>query len=256
MTLPGGRRLFIATTTVVLFSFFLFASGITSRAAMPNGISKTKLVFESGGRRISMERFQSNRVPRLRAVIVLHGAGGTILDGPEMRRVAESLATSGHPTYLVYYFDRTGTIVGLDAGMQKNFDTWLATVRDAIVAVQKDCGNVESVGIYGYSLGGFLALAVASDNSRVGAVLDHAGGIWNGKTERIRNMPPVLVMHGERDERVPFAKYAKPLVALLRNRGVKVETRYFTDEGHGFSAAARKTVREDAVKFFGRQLQR
>ncbi len=228
----------------------------TARARANEDSATTSLFFQSGGARIQMERFQPAAGATLPAIVILHGAGGTLFDGPEMRRVAQSLAASGHPTYLVHYFDRTGTIVGLDAGMQKNFDTWLATVRDAIVAVQKDCGNVESVGIYGYSLGGFLALAVASGNSRVGAVLDHAGGIWNGKTERIRNMPPVLVMHGERDERVPFAKYAKPLVALLRNRGVKVETRYFTDEGHGFSAAARKTVREDAVKFFGRQLQR
>lgn len=234
--------------------FFLFA-GVVASAAQTLEPSRTRVFFKSGDERIAMEQFEPVGAAKLPPVIVLHGAGGTIFDGPEMRRVAIALAASGHPAYLVHYFERTGTIFGLDAGMQKNFETWLATVRDAINSVQQRTGQSSRVGIYGYSLGGFLAIAAASNNARVGAVVEHAGGIWNGKTARIGRMPPVLCLHGRDDMRVPFAKYAEPLAAVLRARGAKVETDYFAGEGHAFSAAAMKRVREDAVAFFRRQLR-
>jgi dienelactone hydrolase len=189
------------------------------------------------------------------AILVLHGAGGTLLDGPEMRRVARQLAEAGNTVYLVHYFNRTGTVFGFDAGMQQNFSAWLATVRDCIKFAQQD-SNEPSVGIYGYSLGGFLALAAASDNPMVGAVVEHAGGIWNGQAKRIKHMPPVLVVHGEGDQRVPFQKYAQPLVAVLRERGATPTVRFFPGEGHVFTASAMAIVRAKAVEFFRQLLGR
>jgi dienelactone hydrolase len=176
--------------------------------------------------------------------------------GPDMRRVARQLAESGHTVYLLHYFNRTGTIFGFDAGMQKNFASWLETVRDAIKFVRYDSANRSPVGIYGYSLGGFLAVAAASDNPGVGAIVEHAGGIWNGKTESIGRMPPVLMVHGEGDTRVPFQKYAKQLVAVLRQRGGILKTRFFPGEGHVFSAGAMTQVRAATVEFFREHLPR
>ena len=95
-----------------------------------------------------------------------------------------------------------------------------------------------------------------SDNPAVGAVVEHAGGIWNGETERIRHMPPVLVVHGEGDRRVPFQKYAQPLVAVLRERGATSKVRFFPEEGHVFTTSAMSSVRDAAVEFFRRHLGR
>ena len=72
----------------------------------------------------------------------------------------------------------------------------------------------------------------------------------------IRKMPPVLMVHGERDGRVPFEQYAKPLVPVLRLRAATLETRFFPEEGHVFTPAAMKEVREDAAQFFRRHLRR
>lgn len=171
-----------------------------------------------------------------------------------MRRIAQQLAESGYAVYLLHYFNRTGTIFGFDAGMQKNFSPWLETVRDSIKFVRQDNADDAPVGIYGYSLGAFLALAAASNNSRVGAVVEHAGGIWNGKTERIGQMPPVLVVHGEGDSRVPFQKYARPLTDVLRQRGATFKTLFFPGEGHVFHAQAMVEVRAAALAFFREHL--
>jgi dienelactone hydrolase len=246
------RRCLLATASLVL-SFWpcIMISAVEASHPIASRIS-----VQSDGHRIRVDKYATTRTGKHPAILVLHGAGGTLLDGPEMRRVARQLADAGNTVYLVHYFNRTGTIVALDAGMQKNFPAWLATVRDCIRFAQQDSTNPSPVGIYGYSLGGFLALAAASDNPAVGAVVEHAGGIWNGKTERIKHMPPVLVVHGEEDRRVPFQKYATPLVAVLRERGATPTVRFFPGEGHVFTTVAMSSVRAAAVEFFHQHLGR
>ncbi len=179
-----------------------------------------------------------------------------IFDGPEMRRVARSLAAKGNDVYVVHYFESTGTLFARIAVMEKNFETWLATVRGSIVAVQKLRGDSAPVGIYGYSLGGFLSLIASSDNQRVAAVIEHAGGAWNGRMDRIGKLPAVLMIHGEADTRVPVAKYAKPLIPVLRRRAASLQTRFFPGEGHVFTQAAMGKVCEEAAIFFRQNLAR
>ena len=216
----------------------------------------SKSSIRAGGGDIGVTVFEPIERARKPAILVLHGAGGMLFDGPEMRRVSRHLAAEGHPVYMLHYFNSTGTVAALDSAMQKHFGTWRSTVIEATAEIQKLRGDAAPVGIYGYSLGAFLALFAASDNPRVGAVVEHAGGVWNGKIDRIGKMPPVLMVHGERDARVPFEKYAKPLVPEMRRRSPKVETRFFPAEAHVFTPAAMQTVRGDAARFFDRSLRK
>ena len=236
----------------------LIALLAVASTAMPaqSAITASTVTLRTPGGAIRAEVFEAPGTARRPVVVVLHGAGGTLFDGPEMRRVSRHLAESGNAVYLVHYFNRTATLFARDRTMQRNFGAWRETVRDSIVAIQELRGDTAPVGIYGYSLGAFLALFTASDNPRVGAVVEHAGGVWNGKADRIRKMPPVLMVHGERDARVSFEKYAKPLVPLLRSRGAPVATRFFPAEGHVFTQDAMVKVRQDAAIFFRQHLGR
>src|ERR1700730_994928 len=143
-------------------------------AAESNHLIVSKISTQSGGHRIYIDKYATSRNGKPPAILVLHGAGGTLLDGPEMRRVARRLAEAGNSVYLVHYFNRTGSILGCDSGIQENFAACLATVRDCIKFAQQVSANSSHAGIYGYSLGGFLALSAASDNPAVGAVVEHA----------------------------------------------------------------------------------
>lgn len=225
-------------------------------AAESNHLIVSRISTQSDGHRIRIDKYAASRSGKHPAILVLHGAGGTLLDGPEMRRVASRLAAAGNNVYLIHYFNRTGTIFGFDSNMQRNFAVWLATVRDCIRFAQQDNADLSPVGIYGYSLGGFLALSAASDNTAVGAVVEHAGGIWNGNTDLIKHMPPVLIIHGEGDRRVPFQKYAQPLASVLRKRGAAFKTQFLRGEGHVFTSGAMSKVRDDAAEFFRRHLGR
>ncbi len=245
-------RVFLFLTALLLGMFCLAASGLGAEPTL--AVSTIRLQLPHGN--VKAEVFEQTGKQRRPVVLVLHGAGGTLLDGPEMRRVARALAADGNAVYLLHYFDSTGTLVGLDSTMQRNFRTWLATVRDSILAVQKTRGDSAPVGIYGYSLGAFLALFAASDNAHVGAVVEQAGGAWNGKMEMIHRMPPVLMVHGRRDARVPFEQYAAPLLPVLRRRAPAVETLFFADEGHGFTPAGMVQVRTATANFFRRHLPR
>jgi carboxymethylenebutenolidase len=109
--------------------------------------------------------------------------------------------------------------------------------------------------VYGFSLGGFLALAVASNNPHVGAVVEQSGGIASEELPNIGRMPPLLLVHGGRDKWVPFKEYAEPLVNTLQEHRVKFETCFFPREGHKFKPAALEETRARAIAFFDRYLQ-
>ena len=229
-----------------IWLFPSWVAGADATSARP-----TTLYFESGSRKIRADRYAPVGPSTHRAVIVLYGAGGMVFDGPSMKRVARALADVGDAVYLFHYYNRTGTIVALDSTMRAHFSEWLATLRDGIRWVH---GREEKkpVGIYGYSLGGFLAIAAASNNPLVGAVAEQAGGIWGEDQERVGKMPPVLMVHGLEDKRVPFEKFAKPLLSVLRKRGGHVETEFVPGEGHVFTEVAMAMVRPKVAKFFRR----
>jgi dienelactone hydrolase len=218
-------------------------------------VSKVSIRTQAGP--ITATVFEPNEKAPRPTILVLHGAGGTIFDGAEMRRMSRHLASEGNAVYLLHYFNSTGTPFALRGEtMGRHFATWRRTVVDAIVEIQALRGDRSPVGIYGYSLGGFLAVFSASDNPRVGAIVEHAGGVWNDKLDRLGKLPPVLMIHGERDGRVPFAQYAAPAVPELRKRSPRVETLFFPDEGHGFTRAAMQKVRSATAAFFARWLRR
>ena len=226
----------------------------SAASAAEANASPAALYFESGNKKIRADRYEPVGRPSHRSVIVLYGAGGMVFDGPSMKRVARALAEAGDTVYLLHYYNRTGTIVALDSTMRRHWAEWLETLRDGIAWVHEREGK-RPVGIYGYSLGGFLAIAAASDNPLVGAVTEQAGGIWGEDEKRVGKMPPVLMVHGIEDKRVPFEKFAKPLLRVLRKRGGHVKTEFVPGEGHVFSKPAMARVRPKMAGFFARELR-
>lgn len=208
--------------------------------------------FVSGGDRINVDVFGPSKVAR--SVIVLHGAGGMMFDGGQMKALARDLAAGGTTVYVVNYFNKTNDWFQLgDEGLIAGFSTWLGVVDDAVAWVSELNGG-KTLGIYGYSLGGFLAVSQAAGDARVGAVVEQSGGIWDQFGGVDEKLPPVLIVHGTDDERVSFELNKPRITKLAAKHGTTVEVMAMVGEQHRLSEAAQVRANAAAVEFFERCL--
>jgi dienelactone hydrolase len=229
--------------------------GMLAIGEMRAAVDVSREYFQSGGERIAVDVFSPREGGVKRAVLVLPGAGGMLFDGPQMKRVARGLAEAGNTACVVHYFNRTKSIIAWnDEVMIRNFATWMQAVSDAVDWVSDEHANGGPVGVFGYSLGGFLAVAVGSSNDRVGSVVEQSGGIWDRFYEPVDPLPPVLVIHGRKDERVDFEKNVSGLKRVAQRDRSPLRMLVFETETHRFSASAMRRVVDAAVGFFAETL--
>lgn len=149
---------------------------------------------------IVVERFAMALPGRRPAVILLYGASG-LTGGPEtLREYARKLARAGYVVFLPHYFDATESLTAGDLPVPRNrFERWYQALEDGIsfVGHQPEV-DAHRIGLVGLSLGAYLALWDASQDSRVKAVVEYYGSInmFLGPAHR---MPPTLILHGSKD---------------------------------------------------------
>ena len=203
------------------------------------------------------------RAGRHPALLLLHGSGGSV--SYWMDRFAPTLGNFGVAAYAPHYFDKTGTQRAtaetiLDG---KHFAAWLTAIRDAVSYIAaRPSVDPQRIGLLGISLGAYLGLALAAEDSRVDsrthsrirAVVELSGGIpvgWEGRVTAA--MPPVLIIHGVQDRVVPVAEAYK-LQSLLERNQVPHQTEILSNESHWFSAAAQPKLLMSCTSFLGRYL--
>jgi carboxymethylenebutenolidase len=156
--------------------------------------------FTSGGKSIALDCYFPANAGRFPAVIALHGSGG---NHESMSEPASQLAARGFAVFVVHYFDRTGTTTATDKRtIFGSFPAWGKTVWDAIGHVAKHPHvDAERIGLLGFSLGGYLALSVASVDSRVKVVVEFFGGLPREMKLFMRRLCPVLISTERRTKR-------------------------------------------------------
>lgn len=209
--------------------------------------------FTSGGRTITIERFDAPTRGRRPAVLLLHGADG-VTYGERYRMGARVLASAGYHVFLPHYLNRTGQSRANYSSIGDNFPAWAETVVDALSFVAREPGvDPRRLGLLGTSLGGALAITVASEDRRVRALADYFGFLPEGIAAGARRLPPTLVLHGARDSIVSVSN-AYALEALLKRLGVAHDIHVYPDQAHGFSGAAQVDAAQRTAAFFGRYL--
>jgi carboxymethylenebutenolidase len=233
--------------------FFICALLMTTNARGQSSVHESKSSFQSGGQTIPVEIYAPETTSKYPGVIVLHGAGGMLMDGPAIRRFARALAEDGFESFVVHYFERTGSIFVRDAAIHKNFDTWRICLNDAVnfVASRRE---ITSVGCFGYSLGGYLSLAEAAHDPRVRAVVELAGAIEKKHVNSVKRLPPILILHGDKDKRVSVEN-AQTLENVVQRLGVPHEMKIYEGEGHVLSTASQRDAAMRAVQFFQKHLR-
>jgi carboxymethylenebutenolidase len=213
--------------------------------------------FTSGGKTIQVEVFPPASAGKHPAVMLLYGAGGLTRRGDNFRQYGTRLAEHGFVAFLVHYFDATNSE---QAGVinSERFPLWWKAVYDGVGFAQHQAGVDKSrIGVLGFSLGGYVALAEASQDNRVKAVAEYYGGMSDDFQQTVTHMPPTLILHGDQDSVIPVSQ-AYDLHKFLRKLGASSELRIYPGQEHGFDSngdpAAAKDAWQRMLAFFDRYL--
>lgn len=208
----------------------------------------------SGGHRIKVETFAPSLSGRFPTVLVLHSSAGMVLGKGALVDFCRKLAAQGKLAMLVHYYNRTGTLWSGDKTITKLWPTWAATVKDAVdYAAANPRVRADSIGVFGYSLGAFLAVAVASEDQRVVAMVEVSGGIFAALKSKLKRVPPMLILHGRADERVSVS-YALGLEKTARELGQSAMMKLYDGEGHVLQKPAMTDAMNRTLSFFAGHL--
>jgi len=244
------------TPHVLLVLMVTLGLGVLSVAAQPaTGIKESKASYQSGGRKIRVDTFLPAGEGTHPAVLVLYGSGGAVLGKGDMNDFARKLAAQGMAAYLIHYLNRTGSIMETgDRVITARWPEWNEAVKDGVDFVCSQPGvKSGAVGIYGYSLGAFLAVSESSGDKRIRAVVALSGGLFDKLKGNTRRFPPMLILHGRDDKRVPVARVPE-LQKEAHRFGTEPQVKIYEGEGHQLGKAAAADATERALKFFRQRL--
>ena len=195
--------------------------------------------YQSGTVSIAVEQRDAKTAGAHPGMLVLHGSMGA--GSYWLGRFAPTLNQLGMAVYAPRYLQKTGSWLATSKTILdgKHFPAWLAAVRDAVSYVAEQPGiDTQRIGVLGFSLGGYLAMALAAEERRIRAVIALSGGLPPGWEDKVSaDMAPVLLLHGSDDPVVPVAE-AYRAERMLKERGVVCELAVFPGERHWITGAA------------------
>lgn len=211
-----------------------------------------QLTFLSHDREIHVDVALSPTGDRQPAVVVLHGSSGSC-DLPEP---VNELAAQEYVTLVPHYFESTGTSWADLESIQRHGLTWGLTILDAI-KFARELPNVDPdfIGLMGFSLGGYLAIAVAARDRRIKCVAEFSGGAPEKFLPVIDHLPPTLIIHGEDDHIVPV-RHAMRLKQFCQEKKFCFEMEIYPGAGHEFSPTLMQNAMKRAMGFFDNRLKR
>jgi carboxymethylenebutenolidase len=164
-------------------------------------------------------------------MILLHGASGP---SDFYREQARFFAQHGFQVVIPHYLEATRNSVGTD----ENYASWVTVVRN--LTNNLSLGRNEGVVLVGFSLGASVALAVGSQGQGPDAIAEWYGSLPDKFFRELKGMPPLLILHGERDTNIPVIN-ATQLSKLCTMINLTCETHIYPDQEHGFDEV---TVRD------------
>jgi carboxymethylenebutenolidase len=203
--------------------------------------------FISAGKPIRIDHYPPDHAGNSPAIILIHGSGGP-LHG--LDPFASQAAMFGVHVFVLHYFERTGHNWVAPSQIESHFLDWLETVKDAVSFVAGQTGiDVSRIGLLGFSLGAFLSLALATQDSRIAAVAELFGGLPEHFVKDAGNLPPVLILHGAQDTTVPIDQ-AHELERILQQHKILYHIKSYPDQGHVFRGVAQLDAMYRVTQFF------
>jgi carboxymethylenebutenolidase len=225
-------------------------------ASLPSIGEPTTETFQSGGKTVHVEVFAPEGKGPHAAVLLLYGGGGMTIRPDDFRKMAADLAVHGYYTFIPHYFDRTGSD-RMGEMNQANAQAWVSAVHDAVSFASGHSGvDGKRIGFVAFSLGAFVGLAEVVNDPRVKVISEYYGGLASDLPPDTRHMPPVLILHGEKDQLIPVDR-AYEIQKFLNRIGTPNEIKVYPGVGHGFdsdNAADEKDAWQRTLAFLEKYL--
>jgi dienelactone hydrolase len=222
------------------------------------GAGWTKGSFESAGMPVDEYHCAPSGPGAHPAVILLHGLSFPGAGNETFEQMCTDLAAHGYlAEFIEFYGERGAATIG-DPSRDRHFPFWMAEVHSGLDALDSNPGvDPKRVALIGFSLGAFLSLATGAQNpGRIAAIVEYYGALAAPFHSGVKNLPPTLIIHGEKDKLVPVAR-ADALDQMLTRAGRPHEVHIFPDAQHGFNfpGMRRWYNRSDAHDAWNRTLE-
>jgi len=212
------------------------------------------IAVEADGGPVTLNRYGAEGAGKRSAVLLLHGSRGFDFRPQAYERHANALTADGIDAYFVRYYTVADARAietmhereRREAYETERFDAWAARVSSVLTAVLARADSSGSVGLLGFSLGGYVAAVTAARDARVSALAVLYGGMPEKMAAEVKHLPPMIELHGEADRNVPLAR-GEELVRLGKRVGASAELVTYPGKAHGFDFADHDPVTADAV---------
>ncbi len=179
-------------------------------------------------------------------LILLHSASGPTVE--LYRQQAQLFASHGYRVLMPHYFDATRSSKPSD----NNYSMWVQVVEKLIEESSESSISAQrKVMLLGFSLGASVALAVGSQGANVPAIAEWYGSLPDAFFYKMKGMPPLLILHGGRDENIPVSN-ALQLIKLCQLRHLTCASHIYAKQGHGFDPETVKDADLRSLTFFDR----
>ena len=179
-----------------------------------------------------------------RIVILLHGYGSsgedlislascwqpclpdTLFIAPNAPEPWETSPQQGYQWFSLPDLSSRTLLEGIETALP-----FLHSIMDEML--ERYCLAEEQVALTGFSQGAMMALAAGLSRARrLAAVIAYSGTLVYPGAKPVQSRPPVLLVHGDRDDVVPFSCLATS-ENQLKKRGVPVTALICQNIGHG-----------------------
>jgi dipeptidyl aminopeptidase/acylaminoacyl peptidase len=203
--------------------------------------------FLADGQPVNIDEYSPADERRHPAVLLVHGAAGPLTG---LDPYAEKAAQFGVNVFVVHYFEKTGHTFVDDATIERCFLEWLESLRAAVdyVAAHPRV-DASRIGMLGFSLGSYLSLGLATQDQRIRCVAEFFGGFPHYQEFDPAKLPPVLILHGKDDPRVPVAEALK-LEQLCKQHNIPYDIKLYRGQGHSLKGLAQMDALRRIVAFF------
>lgn len=200
------------------------------------------------------------------SIVLLHGYRCIDDCMPSFARYAQALNRQNVDVYFLRYYsdsDNDALHAGtLDQGeaYATRFKLWTRKVDGLVQDIRLRGRSNRRIGLIGFSQGGRLAIASAANNPAIGALVVFYARLPRPDelNDRIRALPPTLVLHGSEDTVVPLTD-GEAVYAEAKRLGAAPRAMFvYSGQGHGFDfvrdSEAAADARRHAMEFVREQL--